>query len=51
MWVHSDQETCVGAGLCLASVPDVFDLDDDRKVVVVGEHPGEDLRNAVTNAV
>lgn len=34
MRAHADRETCIGAGVC-TTVTDVFDIDDDGKVVVV----------------
>jgi ferredoxin len=37
--------------LCEANVPDVFEIDDEGKVVVIDEHPAEELRQAVTGAV
>ena len=51
MKVHADREACVGAGLCASSLSHVFGLDDDGKVVVIDEHPDEQLRSAVVAAV
>ena len=51
MEIHADRETCVGAGLCAASLPRVFDLDEEGKIVVIDEHPDEALRMAVVGAV
>ena len=34
MRVLADRERCEGHGLCVASAPDVFDLDDDAVVSV-----------------
>jgi len=37
-----DQETCIGCGLCPDICPEVFEMNDDNKaVVIVAEVPDE----------
>lgn len=33
----ADRDTCQGYGNCIASAPDVYDIDDDGKVVLLME--------------
>jgi ferredoxin len=49
--IRADRERCVGAALCASLVPAVFDVDDEGKVVVLVEGPGEDLRAQAQAAV
>lgn len=52
MKVHVDYELCEGHGECVIAAPDVFDLEDDgRKVVLLQEDPPEELREQVRDAV
>ena len=51
MRAHSDVEACVGAGQCAVLAPDVFDLGDDGKVVVLNAAPSEEERPRVVDAV
>ena len=52
MRVSADQHKCVAAGVCVGIAPTVFDQRDlDGKVEVLDEHPEEDLRDAVVEAV
>lgn len=52
MKVHVDYELCEGHGECVIAAPDVFDLDEDgRKVVLLREDPPEELREQVRDAV
>jgi ferredoxin len=47
-----DRERCVGTGSCVLTEPAVFDQDeDDGRVTLLIEAPGEDLRQSVTEAV
>lgn len=32
-----DKDTCIGCGLCIATEPDVFEMDDDGKAVSVAD--------------
>jgi ferredoxin len=36
MKVKVDKELCIGAGNCIASAPDMFELDKDDKAVYLG---------------
>lgn len=52
MRVASDREMCCSNGMCAFEAPDVFDLrDDDGTVVVLQEHPPEELHDGVHRAV
>ncbi|GAA1643178.1 ferredoxin [Actinoplanes couchii] len=43
-------ETCVGAGQCVLSAPDVFDQDDDGLVTVLDAEPGPEHSDDVNLA-
>lgn len=47
--VHRDR--CIGSGTCAFAVPDVFDVDDSGRAVVVGSVVNGDqrVRSAVEN--
>jgi ferredoxin len=40
-------DRCIGAGECTFAAPDVFDLDDGTRVVLLQAHPPEALRRDV----
>jgi ferredoxin len=42
MSVRADKDRCMGYGNCAVVAPDVFDLGDDDKVVVLREDAGAD---------
>jgi len=47
-----DANRCELHGECLLAAPDVFEIEDDKDVVtVLNPEPGEELRNAVEQAV
>ena len=46
-----DADLCQGHGVCESEAPDLFEVDRDRKVVVLDETPGEDQRKALELAV
>jgi ferredoxin len=48
--VKVDTETCVGAGQCVLSAPDVFDQDDDGIVRLLDARPGEPAMNGAREA-
>ncbi|PWI45755.1 ferredoxin [Streptomyces sp. ICBB 8177] len=50
MRVTADRETCVGAGLCALTAPQVFDQDDEGVVVVLTAEPGDEARPAAREA-
>jgi ferredoxin len=41
--IATDRERCIGAGLCVLTVPEVFDHGDDGLVEVLEEDPPADL--------
>ncbi|MCT2585814.1 ferredoxin [Actinophytocola sp. S1-96] len=43
MRVSVDRSRCCGAGLCAQDLPDVFDQGDDAVVVLLDEHPADEL--------
>jgi ferredoxin len=49
--VRADRDRCVGSGLCLLRVPEVFDQDDGGIVVLVDPDPPADLDDGVAGAV
>ncbi len=52
MIVKINQEVCVGAGLCVLSVADVFDQrDEDGVVILRNPNPGANEEEAVLGAV
>lgn len=51
MEVHIDRNKCEGNGLCAMSATEVFQLSADGTVVILNEHPSEDLRVQVEQAV
>ncbi len=49
--VKVNQGLCVGAGLCVVSTNEVFDQgDEDGLVVLLQDHPPEELRKKVLSA-
>jgi ferredoxin len=51
MRVNADRERCVGSGLCLLRLPEVFDQDEDGIVLVLDTDPPAALLNDVAGAV
>jgi ferredoxin len=49
--IEIDRELCYGFGDCVSTAPDVFELDDDEKAVVVDPDGAsrDDLENAAMN--
>jgi ferredoxin len=46
--VAADRDVCIGAGMCVATAPAVFDQDDEGLVVVLAEAvPDPEVRQAV----
>lgn len=50
MRVETDKDTCVGAGQCALTAPEIFDSDEDGLVELLRQ-PGESERDAVHEAV
>jgi ferredoxin len=47
MKIEADRDVCIGAGMCVMTLPEVFDQDDDGVVVVLAaEVPTEHTRAA-----
>lgn len=51
MKVIVDRDRCEGNARCVLAAPEVFELRDDDQSYVLIEHPGEDLRPKVEEAV
>lgn len=47
MRAHVDQDTCIGCGLCVSSVPEVFQLNGDGKAEAVAEGPDDAVQTAI----
>jgi ferredoxin len=49
--IEIDRELCYGFGDCVSTAPDVFELDDDEKAVVVNPNGAsrDDLVDAAAN--
>lgn len=49
--IEVDRELCIGSGDCVDSAPDVFQLDDEGKAVVVDPDgaPVDDIVDAARN--
>jgi ferredoxin len=49
--IEIDRELCYGFGDCVSTAPDVFELDDDEKAVVIDPNgaPRDDLVDAAAN--
>ena len=46
-----DERRCVGVGQCVLVAPEVFDQSEDGVVVLLDEHPAEELSDQVREAV
>ncbi|MBQ2070082.1 MAG: ferredoxin [Bacilli bacterium] len=42
-----DQDLCIGCGLCAASHPDIFEINDEGKAQAVNEGDEADVEDAV----
>ena len=51
MRVIVDYDRCEGHGRCVLTVPEVFSLGEDDQSHVLIEHPGEELRPKIEQAV
>lgn len=51
MKIAADRDTCIGAGLCVTTAPDVYDQDDEGLVVVLVEDPSGEHQAAAREAV
>ncbi|MEV4921011.1 ferredoxin [Streptomyces tirandamycinicus] len=50
MRITVDHESCVGAGQCVLSAPEIFDQDDDGIVTLLTAAPGTADRDVVFDA-
>jgi ferredoxin len=51
MRVTVDYDLCESNALCMQSAPEVFEVRDDDVLYILQEHPGEELRAKVEEAV
>jgi ferredoxin len=51
MRVEVNFDLCCGHAVCVEAAPEVFEMRDDDKAYVILEHPGEELRAKVEEAV
>jgi ferredoxin len=51
MRVVVNRTLCESFGMCMGVAPEVFDLNDDDILVLLDEHPSEELRPKVEQAV
>lgn len=49
--IRVDHELCEANAVCVRLVPEVFELDDDDRLRLTQEEPGEALRSRVAEAV
>lgn len=45
-----NQDTCIGCGLCISTVPEVFEVNADGKAEACG-HTTDEIRAAVQEAI
>lgn len=50
MRIVVDREACMGYANCVIESPDLFDVDDDDKVVLLVDDPDESFREAAERA-
>ncbi|WP_043638541.1 (4Fe-4S)-binding protein [Nonomuraea candida] len=52
MEIKADTMVCIGAGMCVLTVPKVFDQSEDEGIVVLlQDEPPQELEEAVRRAV
>jgi ferredoxin len=51
MKVVVDYDVCESNAICMAVAPEVFEVRDDDFLYLLEEHPGEDLRPKIEEAV
>jgi ferredoxin len=51
MRINVDTARCSGHGVCQLAAPEVFEVGDDSVVHLLTDHPGDELRSAVEDAV
>ena len=50
MRAYVDQETCIGCGVCVATCPEVFEMNEDGKAVATADTTDEN-RACVMDAI
>ncbi len=50
MRVVVNMEQCVGNALCMVAAPEVFEVLEDGSLVLLQEHPSDELRGKVEEA-
>jgi ferredoxin len=51
MKIEADRDVCIGAGMCVLTLPEVFDQDDDGVVVVLTPEVPAEHAEAAARAV
>lgn len=51
MRVVVDYDLCESNAICMGIAPEVFEVRDDDFLYILDEHPGEELRSKVEQAV
>ncbi len=51
MKIRIDYDLCEGNAVCMKVAPEVFDVGDDDRAVLLDENPGESLREKIEAAV
>ena len=51
MKIVVDYDVCESNAVCMAVAPEVFEVRDDDFLYVLDEHPGEELREKMEEAV
>lgn len=50
MRVSIDRTLCQDNGICVGAAPEVFALDDESRLVVLNDAPGDELSQSVSEA-
>jgi ferredoxin len=51
MKILVDYDLCEANGVCMRIAPEVFEVDENDRLKVLAEHPGDELRDKVQKAV
>jgi len=51
MKVHADRDVCIGSGVCVLHLPEVFDQSEDDGTVVLRSEPDPDQEATVLKAI